>query len=281
MLGDESEKCEKLKKRISENTYLASIMCTPYFVTAICDLLKWRDKIPKCISDIFELMVLRSAESRDGIFYEKWEHLPVSFRQNVLELGRFAYRMLVEQRLVYNVDDLVRCGISEEAKLLGFLVACESDVSDDGSVSERQWRFSHPALQEYFAALFVALSSHMFPGKVVRLVEVLGPRSGHLSTFWQLLAGHLDHDFVNSLLHGMLEVEQCPKSEDVESVLLSFRTIPVEIENALCEVLSRANMEGLAEELLSGKVEGTGVVAVENELDQRCKSSNKDFLKTV
>ena len=281
MLGDESEKCGKLKKRISEDMYLASIMCTPYFATAICDLLKWRDKIPKCISDVFELMVLRSAESRDGKFYEKWEHLPVRFRQNALELGRFAFRMLVEQRLVFNVDDLVRCGVSDEAQLLGFLVACESDVSDDGSVSERQWRFSHLTLQEYFAALFVALSSHMFPGKVVCLVEVLGPRSGHLSTFWQLLAGHLDHDCVNSLLHAILEVEQCSKSEDVESMLLSFRAIPVEIENALCEVLSRANMEGLAEELLSGKVEGTGVVAVENELDQRCKSSNKDFLKTL
>ena len=281
MLGDESEKCGKLKKRISEDTYLASIMCTPYFATAICDLLKWRDKIPKCISDVFELMVLRSAESRDGKFYEKWEHLPVRFRQTVLELGRFAFCMLVKQCLVFNVDDLVRCGVSEEAQLLGFLVVCESDVSDDGSVSERQWRFSHLTLQEYFAALFVALSSHMFPGKVARLVEVLGPRSGHLSTFWQLLAGHLDHDCVNSLLHGILEVEQCPKSEDVESVLLNFRAIPVGIENALCEVLSRANMEGLAEELLSGKVEGTGVVAVENALDQRCKSSNKDFLKTL
>ena len=281
MLGDESEKCRKLKKRITENTYLASIMCTPYFANAICELLKWRDKIPKCMSDVFELMVLRSAGSRDGIFYKKWKPLPDSFRKNVLELGRFAYRMLVEQRLVFNVDDLVRCHVSEEVQLLGFLVACESDVSDDGSVIERQWRFSHLTLQEYFAALFVALSSHMFPGKVVRLVEVLGPRSGHLSTFWQLLAGHLDHDCVNSLLHAILEVEQCPKSEDVESVLLSFRAIPVEIENALCEVLSRANMEGLAEELLSGKVEGTGVVAVENELDQRCKSSNKDFLKTL
>ena len=274
------EQARDLLGVLAEDMNLASVMSTPYFAARVCELYKWSQRIPRCVSDIHELMILQIAESRSKKSFKSLKELPADFQKSLLDLGEFAFRMLLAKRLCFPESEMRAffslCG---NAAPLGMLVSCEPDPI---AGRERQYRFSHLVLQEFFSALFVATSGRLYPGKIARLVEALGALSGHLNTFWQLLASQLDSECMDCLCNSLLYRKHTPLPvRDMDAVLFDRTAIPSNVQEALCGLLSLSSMEVLAGKLLHGLVAGDAVTAVENEMQCSHKSNNNDFLRTL
>ena len=269
----------KLLRVISEDPYMASVMTTPYFAARVCELAKWSDRTPRCMSDIFELMILQIAATHSMKSYNTWDELPATFVKEVLDLGEFAFRMLVDQQLCFTESEMKKHALSKEAISLGMLVTCEPGAAG----RERQYRFSHLMLQEYLSALFVALAGRLCPDKIVNLVAALGTESGHLNMFWQFLASHLDGECMNCLCESLFfpKYKLCIPEAQLESLLFDRNPIPTKVQETLCSHLSVSSMELVAGRLLEGLVEGNVVTAVENEMQCSRSSSNSDFFKAV
>ena len=273
------EKATELLHVIEEDISLASVMSTPYFASRVCELFTWSGSIPRCVSRIFELMILQIAERRCMKSYKTWTDVPCHVQRDILDLGEFAFRMLVSQQLCFSESQLKEHSLSVEGISLGMLVTCEPGTA---AGRERQYRFSHLVLQESLSALFVALSSRLYPAKLVRLVEALGPRSGHLSMFWQLLASYLDKECMNCFCNALLTREHKPlPAPELEALLFDRNVIPLGVQDTLCGLLSLSSMERAAVELLKGLVKGDAVTAVENEMQCSRRSNNTDFFKTL
>ena len=265
---------------LAEDMNLASVMSTPYFAARVCELYKWSQRIPRCVSDIHELMVLQIAESRSKKSFKSLKELPADFLKPLLDLGEFALRMLLAKRLCFPESEMrVFFSLCGNASPLGMLVSCEPDPI---AGRERQYRFSHLVLQEFFSALFVAMSGRLYPGKIARLVEALGALSGHLNTFWQLLASQLDSECMDCLCNSLLLRKHTPLPvSEMDALLFDHTAIPSNVLEALCGLLSLSSMEVLAGKLLHGLVAGDAVTAVENEMQCSRKSNNNDFLRTL
>ena len=273
------EKATELLHVIEEDISLASVMSTPYFASRVCELFTWSGSIPRCVSGIFELMILQIAERRCMKSYKTWTDVPCHVQRDILDLGEFAFRMLVSQQLCFSESQLKEHSLSVEGISLGMLVTCEPGTA---AGRERQYRFSHLVLQESLSALFVALSSRLYPAKLVRLVEALGAGSGHLSMFWQLLASYLDKECMNCFCNALLFRLHMPlPAPELEALLFDRNVIPLGVQDTLCGLLSLSSMERVAVELLKGLVKGDAVTAVENEMQCSRRSNNTDFFKTL
>ena len=273
------EQARDLLGVLAEDMNLASVMSTPYFAARVCELYKWSQRIPRCVSDIHELMILQIAESRSKKSFKSLKELPPDFQKSLLDLGEFAFRMLLAKRLCFPESEMMALSLCENALPLGMLVSCEPDLI---AGRERQYRFSHLVLQEFFSALFVAMSGRLYPGKIARLVEALGALSGHLNTFWQLLASQLDSECMDCLCNSLLYRKHTPLPViEMDALLFDRTAIPSNVQEALCGLLSLSSMEVLAGKLLHGLVAGDAVTAVENEMQCSRKSNNNDFLRTL
>ena len=226
------EQATELLHVLAEDMHLASVMSTPYFAARVCELFKWSPRIPRCVSDIHELMILQIASSRGEESFANWKDLPPDFQKQVLDLGEFAFRMLLAERLCFSESEIMAHSLSKDAVLLGMLVTCEPDLVVG---RERQYRFSHLILQEFLSALFVALFSQLYPGKIAKIVEALGALSGHLNTFWQLLASHLDSECMDCLCNALL---LCPHNplpvNETEALFFDRSAIPTKVQGTVC-----------------------------------------------
>ena len=226
------EQATELLHVLAEDMHLASVMSTPYFAARVCEQFKWSPRIPRCVADIHELMILQIASSRGEKSFANWKDLPSDFQKQVLDLGEFAFRMLLAERLCFSESEIMAHSLSKDAVLLGMLVTCEPDLLVG---RERQYRFSHLILQEFLSALFVALSGQLYPGKITQIVEALGALSGHLNTFWQLLASHLDSECMDCLCSALL---LCPHNplpvNEMEALFFDRSTIPTKVQDTVC-----------------------------------------------
>ena len=226
------EQATELLHVLAEDMHLASVMSTPYFAARVCELFKWSPRIPRCVSDIHELMILQIASSRGEKSFANWKDLPPDFQKQVVDLGEFAFRMLLAERLCFSESEIMAHSLSKEAVLLGMLVTCEPDLLVG---RERQYRFSHLVLQEFLSALFVALSGQLYPGKIAKIVEALGALSGHLNTFWQLLASHLDSECMDCLCNALL---LCPHNplpvNETEALIFDRSAIRTKVQDTVC-----------------------------------------------
>ena len=226
------EQATELLHVLAEDMHLASVMSTPYFAACVCELFKWSPRIPRCVSDIHELMILQIASSRGEKSFASWEDLPSDFQKQVLDLGEFAFRMLLAERLCFSESEIMAHSLSKEAVLLGMLVTCEPDLVVG---RERQYRFSHLILQEFLSALFVALSGQLYPGKIAKIVEALGALSGHLNTFWQLLASYLDSECMDCLCNALLLRPHNPLPvNETEALFFDRSAIPTKVQDTVC-----------------------------------------------
>ena len=275
----DEKSAEKLLRVIREDKNLASVMTTPYLAARVCELVKWSERIPRCASDIFELMILQIAGTRSMKSYKTWKELPQDIQKEILDLGEFAFRMLISKQLYFSESQVKQHSLSKEAISLGMLVTCEPRTA---AGRERQYQFSNLMLQENLSALFVALAGRLYPSKIMRLVEALGAGSGHLNMFWQLLASYLDEECMDCLCSSLLYVQHRPLPEaTLEALLFDRNPIPTKVQETLCSHLSLSSMELVAGQLLQGLVEGNVVTTVENEMQCSRSTNNSDFFKTA
>ena len=273
------EQAAELLGILAQDENLAGTMSTPFVAEGVCGLFKYSQRIPRCVFDMSEWVILKIAERSWCKSFRSFKELPADFQKDMLDLGEYAFRMLLAGKICFTELEITAYQLSEKALLLGRLVSCEpSPIAN----REHYYRFSRLVSQEFLSALFVATSGSLYPGYITRLVEALGALSWKLSTFWPMLAAHLDSECMDCLCHSLLCSEHVPLPvSKMESLLFDHNTILIEIENALCELLSGSSMEVLAAKLLQGLVMGDAVTAIENEMQCGHPTSNNDFLHTL
>ena len=271
---------EGLMAEVKKDEHLLAMMCTPILAREVCILYHYDPRqIPRCLSDIFDLMILRLAGKRHSQRFNSWEDISEDTRQQILELGRFAFRMLQCQRLVFTEADLRKFAMSDEAKLLGVLLTTDRSPA----IREEHWRFSHLTFQENLSAKFVAFAGCLTPKYIAHLVESLGPRSGHLRTFWILLAAQLDSPCLETLVNSLFtrEKKEILTIEPTATGAENETCFPLNTVQVLCENLSRDQMDRLAGFLLCDVVEDSAVNVVENKMKRSGQSNHEQFLRTL
>ena len=140
---------------------------------------------------------MKTSETDHTIFIERWETVPDYLKEAAMDLGSFAFRMLVDQHAVFRYEQFRQGRLSRIAYDLGLLESC-CDLQYD---STPQWRFAHLSMQEALAARFVA--NRITTEDIPWLVGELGPLTGHLNTFYRCLAAELDQTGVDSLIRAI------------------------------------------------------------------------------
>eukprot|EP00117_Sycon_ciliatum_P008941 scpid48145/ scgid3955/ Nucleotide-binding oligomerization domain-containing protein 2; Caspase recruitment domain-containing protein 15 len=281
-----------LVKEVREDQHLASMMATPFLAMQTCKMFHCRNgMLPKCLSDIFDMMIIQVAERNTGESYKSWNEISPAVQALILDLGKFAFSMLVKQRLIFTNADLQMRAITREAKALGLLVLADNSGRDDG----RLWMFSHLTLQESLAARYVAVKKATTPARVVHLVELLGPESEHLRTFWMLLTAQLNKENADCLINGLLTREKSSDGQgaavndedeewdDQHDATAAARDVfPLDMLESLSAGLDDYEGRRLAEELLSDSLNGRSSVRyVENRSKYGRPDSGEQFLRAT
>ena len=211
--------------------------------------------------------------------YENWDEIPENLRLAIVSLGKFAFEKLLAGEYVFSGRELRSQFSVQQCLTLGLLVIRNNAVGKKGE----QWQFSLPALQVWLATKFVISSGCITSGKVVKLVESIGPRAEHMHPFRTMLAALIDVDSLEALVNALIVREKCDNAlipmQIVEHLrLLSF---PLNFHRILCQTLSTTTAEHLAELLLGAVVGGSGVLYVRSQMNCSRMPSGERFLKTL
>ena len=260
----------KLLAELRTNPQLATMMRTPFFAHATCSLYRHNHRLPNTPSAIFNSLILhilsqrKSKPAHDDEQYTDWDDVPDDVQENLHDLSRFAFNMLIRRKVVFTDADFKMFSLSPAARTLGMLIACDTASPQ----SRAQWRFSHLALQEALASRYIASHSPS-AADVVWLVQRLGAFTGSLNMFWRLLATELDSESVNVLIEaiGNPQSKSSTQPQDttqhstgaeghnVTCFLFTTQDHIMKWADHVSSFLSLDEAEHLAEELLAGRID--------------------------
>ena len=281
---DDSKLRVAVLDKMKSNPQLAALLRTPFFSAVICDAVRCHGVVPETISEVFSMLVLLVIRQNTQQLYPMWSAVPRMLQEQILELGRFLFMMLLENKIVFSENDFNRYGLSAEARCTGFLVPCDRLLSS----SICQWQLSHLAIQEFLSALFVAFTCPR-PEYITWLVDSVTPDRAHMSTFWCLLAAHLSTDAREALLQGILtkpaeEFQPVDMKRSAEGtshldcILFCTEHDLLRLKDVIYCNLRPKGLEQLAESLLTGLVKDNVLAAVESSNQDRSGVSQEDFL---
>ena len=222
--------------RLDVHPHVAALMHAPLYCLMICDLFKEKHELPDRKADVFEKIVvglLRRYASSHGLneAFSNIANTPANLKRLLRGLGKLAFKGICEKLFFFSSADLENASVPATALELGLLTKAESD---DFWRSDK-YSFSHLTVQEFLSALYASQNLVRRERDVVELVRKLG-FPGHLSTFWEFLAGFLQIG-VECLLTALFQevaptctgrtVPRTPpfdvSSNDVNLTLLLFR----------------------------------------------------------
>ncbi|XP_065190494.1 uncharacterized protein LOC135821355 [Sycon ciliatum] len=289
----------KLLAELRSNPQLATMMRTPFFAQATCSLYRHNHRLPNTPSAIFNSLILhilrqqKSKSAHDGEHYTDWDDVPDDVQENLHDLSRFAFNMLVRRKVVFTDADFKMFALSSASRTLGMLIACDTTSPQ----SRAQWRFSHLALQEALAARYIASRSPS-AADIAWLVQRLGAFTGSLNMFWRLLATELDSESVNVLIEAILNPQSKsstqPQDTDQDSTgaeghnvtcfLFTTHDYVKDWADHVSSFLSLDEAEHLAEELLGDRIDLalSAPEVVRLEIDPAItKITCKDFVRSL
>ncbi|XP_055369395.1 NLR family CARD domain-containing protein 3-like isoform X2 [Betta splendens] len=182
---------------VSSNELMLTLCYIPAFCHIVCCILKESTNlgkdVPKTMTDIYVqylVALLRShTQARAGAGPAPGPGAAGQLSDTVLKLGRLAFQKLMEhQTLFYSSDPdvaaLEGCGLVST-----FL---DKTVAQEPGCTEDVYSFAHLTVQEFFAALYCAVTDHPLPDA---LKHTESPEkhtsSGHLDLFNRFLSGIL------------------------------------------------------------------------------------------
>ena len=202
-LGKEASK--KLLSRLDKQPSIASMMHAPLFCLLVCDLFQEKQELPSRRTEIVQKIVvalLRRYAKVHGLKapVQEWVDSPAGLKELVIGLGKVALEGLQKKQLYFTDVELIKAGTPLEALELGLLVKSEST----NFCKSDEYTFSHLALQEFLAALYVSSEVLQTGADMAKLLQTVRFIDGHLTMFWMFLAGLLDGKLVEALLDQAL-----------------------------------------------------------------------------
>ena len=197
------QRAEILLAELQSKPDVSCLMATPMFAALTCELFKSSNAVWKCSASLYESLLRRVVERAGGAVCESISLAPSKVVQSLQELGRFAFRMLLVKRMVFNTSDIVNSHLSKDAMSLGLLQTCQGTMSTDA----RQYRFCHLSLQEFLAAWFQAECVVQERHHAIALVRRLGAYDGHMAMFWKFLIALCPEDVSLTIMEELWRVQ--------------------------------------------------------------------------
>ncbi|XP_065198045.1 uncharacterized protein LOC135829580 [Sycon ciliatum] len=198
-----TQRAEILLAELQSKPDVSCLMATPMFAALTCELFKSSNASWKCSASLYESLLRRVVERAGGAVCESISLAPSKVVQSVHELGRFAFRMLLVKRIVFNTSDIINSHLSKDAMSLGLLQTCQGTMSTDA----RQYRFCHLSLQEFLAAWFQAECVVQESHHATALVRRLGGYDGHMAMFWKFLIALCPEDVSLTIMVELWRVQ--------------------------------------------------------------------------
>ena len=260
---------------------LASLMRVPAFSVAICDIIRSRGIVPVATSDVMSMLVLRVIHQNTQHQYRTWSAVPRLLQEQILELGRFSFMMLLEKKVVFSENDFYKHGLSENARWVGFLIPCNHVESSPICL----WRLSHLIFQEFLSALFIAYTCPRIVD-IPLLVDSVSGDLHHLSAFWCILGAHLSADAKETLLEAMLTdpigvsrptstMHSVDGTSHLDRHLFCSEQDLLQLRDVICCNMHPHGLDQLAESLLTGLLPGSVLHEVRSSIRGH---SHLDFL---
>ena len=197
------QRAEILLAELQSKPDMSCLMATPMFAALTCELFKSRKSLWKCSASLYQSLLRRVAERAGGAVCESILLAPSKVVQSLQELGRFAFRMLLVKRMVFNTSDIINSHLSKDGMSLGLLQTCQDTMSMDA----RQYRFCHLSLQEFLAAWFQAECVVQERHHAIALVRRLGAYDGHMAMFWKFLIALCPEDVSLTIMEELWRVQ--------------------------------------------------------------------------
>ncbi|XP_065198305.1 NLR family CARD domain-containing protein 3-like [Sycon ciliatum] len=197
------QRAEILLAELQNKPDVSCLMATPMFAALTCELFKSNNAVWKCSASLYESLLRRVVERAGGAVRESISLAPSKVVQSLQELGRFAFRMLLGKRMVFNTADVKNSHLSKDAMSLGLLQTCQGTMSTD----VRQYRFCHLSLQEFLAAWFQAECVVKERHHAIALVRRLGAYDGHMAMFWKFLIALCPEDVSLTIMEELWRVQ--------------------------------------------------------------------------
>ncbi|CAG5929301.1 unnamed protein product, partial [Menidia menidia] len=175
---------------VSANEFMLTLCYIPAFCYIVCCILKESEDLsgerPKTMTDIYVqylVALLRShTQARVGkCFQGQITGTNDQLSESVVKLGQLAFQKLTEhQTLFYSSDEDV-AALEGSVLLSTFL---DKTVAQEPGCTEEVLSFAHLTVQEFFAALYCAVTDHPLP-------DGIQSKEGHMDLFSRFLSGIL------------------------------------------------------------------------------------------
>lgn len=231
----DSALADRMLAVVSENELMLTLCYIPAFCYIVCCLLKESKDLcresPKTMTDIYMqylVALLRShTQTRAETFLqEQRSGATQQLSDIVLKLGRLAFQKLMEHQTLFYSSDCDVAALEGCSLVSTFL---DKTVTQEPGYTEEVYSFAHLTVQEFFAAVYCAVTDHPLPDTLRHTTNPAeGSTYGHLDLFNRFLSGILSERNANLLLR---QVGLCCHKEKVET----YRQRMIRELTVLCE----------------------------------------------
>ncbi|XP_035531628.1 NACHT, LRR and PYD domains-containing protein 3-like [Morone saxatilis] len=206
---------------VSENELMLTLCYIPAFCYIVCCILKESKNLcgesPKTMTDIYVqylVALLRShTQGRAETFLQEQRAGHVQQLSDiVLKLGRLAFHKLMEHQTLFYSSDPDIAALEGCSLVSTFL---DKTVAQEPGCTEEVYSFAHLTVQEFFAAVYCAMTDHPLPDA---LQHTASPGEGsnyeHLDLYNRFLSGILSERNANLLSR---QVGLCCQQEKVDT----------------------------------------------------------------
>ncbi|KAK7909712.1 hypothetical protein WMY93_014396 [Mugilogobius chulae] len=188
------EVADQMFALVAANELMLTLCYIPAFCYIVCCILKDNKDLcgegPKTMTDIYVqylVAMLRShTQTRAETFKNESKAQPLS--DIVLKLGQLAFHKLMEhQTLFYSSDNDVKA--LEGCTLVSSFL--DKTMSIEPGCVEEIYSFAHLTVQEFFAAIYCAVTEEPLPEAMQNPSTGEGANTGHLDLFSRFLSGVL------------------------------------------------------------------------------------------
>ncbi|XP_074518106.1 protein NLRC3-like [Halichoeres trimaculatus] len=206
---------------VSGNDLMLTLCYIPAFCYIVCCILKESKDLnaqsPKTMTDIYVqylVALLRShTQARAKTFLqEQREGVDQSLSDIVLKLGHLAFQKLMEHQTLFYSSDRELAALKGCNLVSTFL---DKTVAQEPGCTEEVYSFAHLTIQEFFAAVYCAVTDQPLPEALQNTTSPgEGTSYGHLDLFNRFLSGILSERNANLLSR---QVGLCCHEEKAET----------------------------------------------------------------